>query len=231
MSSVGQQMLLMNGGTAATLDFLGATSYPSEGQTVTFPGVAIGSPAGSRRVFVVIPYYIGGTSYIPIASVTIGGSPATIHAQMSNYSGDPARGGTALASAPVQTGTAADIVVTWSASGAGFYRPEIAVYRVTGLQSTTPVDLETVTSNGTSTIAFASANVVKNGVVLGCCNTSSGSNNSRTMSGLPTDYMVNPVTGRVYIGGGEETATPGTASVTVDNLGSYVWTVLMASFR
>lgn len=215
-------------GVAATLTFQAATSYPSQGQTVTFTAAAIGAAAADRRVFVAIPYYITGNNNISIASVTIGGVLATIHAQRFLASGDSTKGGIALVSALVPTGTTADIVITWAASGVS-YRPEIAVYRVTGLQSTTPVDLVS-TAPGTAATS-TTVNVAKDGVVFACFNVYSSGANSRTMTGLSTDYMVNPFSGKVYIGGGNKTSAAGTVTATVNNTGSSVWAAIMASFR
>lgn len=216
-------------GVAATLTFQAATAFPNSGQTVTFTAAAIGAAASDRRVFVEIPYYIGGSTNISIASVTIGGVLTTIHAQRFLTSGDPSTGGVALVSALVPTGTTANIVITWAASGAGFYRPEIAVYRVTGLQSTTPVDLVSIAPN--TSPPTASVTVAKDGVVFACFNTYSSGSTSRTMTGLTTDYVVSPFSGKVYIGGGSTTAAAGTATATLNNTGSSVWAAIMASFR
>ena len=227
MSSVGQQMLLMAGEAEATLTFQGATSFPNTGQTVIFTAVPVGAPASGRYIFVAVPYILGGSTNISIASATIGGVVATIHAQVFEPA-EVAVGGVALISALVPTGTTADITITWASSGA-FYEPEIAVYRVTGLRSLTPVDIKALAP--VSTTVSATVNVVKGGIVIVCFHTYSSGATSRTMTGLPTDYTVNPTSGRFYLGGGEKTSVNGTVTAIVNSTTSQVWSAVMASFR
>jgi hypothetical protein len=224
-----QQMLLANGTTAATLVFQGTTNYPSDGQTVTFPSVSVGPAAGDRYVFVSIPYYNGTLANYSIASVTIGGVVATSHSQQFVPVGSTAYGGCALVSALVPSGTTADIVVTWATSGAGFYRPTINVYRVTGLQSNTASDLVTNTASDHNP-SITTVTAAKGGIVLLACHMF-GDSNSRTMSGLPTDFMLNPLSSTVYIGGGNTVSTDGPLTATIPNSGQAYWCVIMAAFR
>lgn len=228
MSSVGQQMLL-TAGAAATLTFQGSTSYPSDGQTITFPSVSIGASASGRYVFVSIPYYNGTLANFSIASVTIGGVTATIHSQQYVPPGSTAYGGCALVSALVPTGATADIIITFAASGAGYYRPIINVYRVAGLQSNVAVDLVTNTASN-SAPSVTTVNAKKGGIALLVCHMF-GNSNSRTMSGLPTDFMFNPLASTVYIGGGGTVSTTGPLTATIPNSASAYWCVIMASFR
>ncbi|TGT76158.1 MULTISPECIES: hypothetical protein [unclassified Mesorhizobium] len=213
-----------------TLAFQGATNYPSSNQTVTFTGVSIGAAAANRYVFITIPYYNGTSSNYSIASVTIGGISATIHAQPFLNAGAD-RGGTALVSALVPTGTTATVVVTWAASGAGYYRPRIAVYRVTGLQSTTPFHLITDTDNaGTHIPRTFTVNTTKGGfVLLGCA--VYGNSTSRTMSGLPTDFSAAAYASMQHIGGSNTISASGTLSATISGGTSAYWSVVMACFR
>lgn len=227
MSATGQQMLLAGGDSPATLSFQELIPYPNDGQTVTFTGAGVGAPASGRRVFVAIPYYLTGSTNISIASATIGGVAATIHAQVFEPA-EVAVGGVALISALVPNGTTADITITWASSGVA-YRPYIAVYRVTGLRSATPVDIQAI-APVTATVS-ATVNVKKGGIVIACFHTYSSGAVSRTMTGLPTDYMASPLSGRIYIGGGDKTAADGTATATVNNTGSLTWSAVMASFR
>ncbi|RTL70547.1 MAG: hypothetical protein EKK41_12485 [Hyphomicrobiales bacterium] len=228
MSSVGQQMLLA-GEAAATLTFQGTTNYPSDGQTVTFLSVDIGAAASGRYVFVSIPYYNGTLANYSIGSVTIGGVLATIHSQPFVPVGATAYGGCALVSALVPIGATADIIITWAASGAGYYRPEINVYRVTGLRSNTPTDLVTNTASNHSP-SITTVTVQKGGIALLACHMF-GDSNSRTMSGLPTDFMTSPLASTVYIGGGSAVSTAGPLTATIPNSGQAYWCVIMASFR
>lgn len=229
MSRVAQQALLAAGDPApATLSFIGSTNYPSDGQTVTFTGVSIGAAAADRYVFVEIPYYNGTTSNYSIASVTIGGVLAKIHSQKFVPTGATAHGGVALVSALVPTGTTADIVVTFGASGAGFYRPRINVYRVTGLQSDTAVSLVTNTNTSLQN-CVTTASVVKGGIAFHACHIFGAG--SRTMSGITTDYNVSPLSSTIYIGGGATVSSTGSLSVTIPNTVQSYWAVVMACFR
>lgn len=229
MSRVAQMALLGTGGVAApaALAFEAITTNPTEGQTITFTGVAIGAAASDRYVFVAIPYYNGGTSNISIASVTIGGVLATIYSQPFNASA--IRGGAALVSALVPTGTTADIVITYAASGS-FFRPRIAVYRVTGLQSNSPVEFITKTGVDNNIPLTLTVNAVQNGIVFLVCNVY-GNISHRTLTGLTQDYMVSPVSSLVYIGGGGTVSATGAFNATISDGTTANWAAVMASFR
>ncbi len=210
----------------ATLAFQAFTTHTNEAQTVTFTAVGIGAAAADRYVFITIPYYNGGINNISISSVTIGGVLATIHSQP--FLATPVRGGCALVSALVPTGTTADVVITWAASGAGYYRPRIGVYRVTGLQSNTPFHLVTDLTVGGSASRTITVNTTKGGIVL------LGSiirDTAKTMSGLATDYNVSPVSPYQYIGGGTTVGSTGTLAATIAGGATTSWCVVMACFR
>lgn len=230
MSRVAQQALLgASAAAAATLTYQTITTHPTEGQTVTFTGAAIGTASSDRRVFVVIPYYNGGSSNISIASVTIAGTLATIHCQA--FEVGTYRGGCAIVSAAVPTGTTADIVVTFASSGGGYYRPRIAVYRVTGLQSAVAQDTVTETGGAYAYPRAKNINVVKDGIVLvGCC--MYGDALPLTLSGVDQDYVVTVLSGGlVYIGGSDTTPTTKSQAVTIGGLSSGNPGLVMASFR
>lgn len=230
MSRVAQMALLGVGdGPPATLGFIGATNYPNDGQTVTFTGVAIGTAAADRYVFITIPYYNGGTANYSIASVTIGGVLATIHAQP--FAAYDTRGGCAIVSALVPTGTTATVVIAYASSGAGYYRPRIAVYRVTGLKSNTPFHLITDTdAQGTHVPRTFTVNTVKGGFVLLGCSVY-GNSNTRTMSGLTTDFSVAALTPVQHIGGSATISASGTLAATISGGTTAFWCVVMACFR
>ncbi len=227
MSRVTQMAFLgTSAASPATLAFQAFTTHTTEAQTVTFTAVGIGTAAADRYVFITIPYYNGGTSNISISSVTISGVLATIHSQP--FLATTPRGGCAIVSALVPTGTTADVVITWASSGAGYYRPRIAVYRVTGLQSTVPFNLITDTTVVVSSSRTFTVNTTKGGfVLLGAFLRA----DAKTMTGLATDFNVSPVANFLYIGGGSTVSNAGTLSATIAGGTSTNWCVVMACFR
>lgn len=229
MSRVAQQSLFAIGAAAAaSLTFEAITTNPTDGQTITFTGVNIGAAASDRRVFIVIPYYNGTTSNVSIASVTIGGILATIHTQA--FQQGPIRGGCAIVSAAVSTGTTANVVITWSSGSAGYYRPRIAVYRVTGLQSAVAHATITETGGSYAYPRAKSIGVLKDGIVLvGCCMYGNGT--SLTLSNVTRDFVVSPVSSVAFVGGSLETIATTTLSVSIGGLTSGDPGLVMASFR
>lgn len=214
----------------ATLAFQGSTNYPSDGQTVTFTAVAIGAAASNRYVFVSIPYYNGTLNSYSIASVTIGGVLATIHTQPFQTAAN-SYGGVALVSALVPTGTTADIVITWAASGASFYRPRIGVYRVTGLQSNTPFAIVTDTQvvSSANMPHSKSINVTKGGIVIVAGYTN---NNTHSLSGLTQDFNVTPYGTSQFFGGSATVSATGTITATLSGgSGGVAMCMAMGSFR
>lgn len=228
MPSVAQQALLGTGeAAAATLTYEAITTNPTEGQTITFTGVAIGSAASDRWVFITIPYYNTGTSNVAIASVTIGGVLATIHAQV--FEVGTVRGGCAIVSALVPTGTTATVVINFAASGT--FRPRIAVYRATGLQSTTAYAVTTETGGGYAYPRSKNINVVKDGFVLVGC-TMYGNSLDLTLTGVTQNFEVAVLAqGLVYIGGSKTTPDTMALAVTIGGLTTGVPGLVMASFR
>jgi hypothetical protein len=226
-----QQMLLVNGiPFPATIAFQSLIIHPNEAQTVTFTGVGIGDVAADRYVFLAIPYLNGNNSNYSIVSVTIGGVPATIYAQPFNIS-DFKRGGCALVSALVPTGTTADVVITWEA-GAPYYRPWIGVYRVTGLQSATPYDLVVETNGTYSYPRTKSLNVPKDGLAIASCYINP--NDSATLTGISQDYLIAPITNASIVGGGNTISSTTSISVTIGAPSGGVVAypaLVMASFR
>lgn len=108
----------------------------------TFSSVPFGAAVSDRLLIVAIAGNTSG-SIATLLSVTIGGVSATIHAQDNNQ-GNTRNGHAAVASALVTAGTSGDVVITWDTAGA-MLDTEYALYRVTGLASTTPTDTATDT--------------------------------------------------------------------------------------
>lgn len=118
------------------------TVSPASGETgFTFAGRSIGAADDTRLVVVAV--HFASFPGANIVSATIGGVTATILG-VSNAATIPvapvsAYARTALVAALVPAGTTADIVVGFSAV---VVRAGIGVYRLVGLSSTTPHDLE-----------------------------------------------------------------------------------------
>lgn len=208
--------------------FQAFTTHTNEAQTVTFSSIAFGTPSSGRYIFMLVPYYHGTTTNRTISSATIGGVTATIHACPTSNNGT--YGGIALISALVPTGTSGTVTLTFNSSGAGFYRPRIAVYAVTNLQSMTPFDLVTVVNSNTGAPRTFTCSQPKDGVVFFGTNVW-GNSTTRTMSGITADFNVSPITSMQYIGGDALSASAGTASATVTGGSTGVWAAVMASFR
>lgn len=135
----------------------------------TFAGVDFGEAATNRLLIIAVAG--GSTSTaIPLSSITIGGVSATIHVQ-SDQSGNTRNGHVGIASATVPTGTSGTIVVTWNGGfGGTMVDMAFALYRVTGLLSTTPTD--TVSDSGASPSLLIDR--ASNGFIVGAASAASG---------------------------------------------------------
>lgn len=101
---------------------------------------AIGAAAGGRSVFVVLVWSVGGAGPAPnLVSVTIGGVSAAVHVVRRGTIITSGNFGVAIASAVVPSGTSATVAISFSASAA---INRLSTYRVTGLQSTTPLSTD-----------------------------------------------------------------------------------------
>lgn len=235
MSSAAQQMLLAAGASPAVLSFLQSTNYSSDASsTVTFAAINLGAAAANRQIFVAVEWYNGGSppasNNATVASATIGGVAATIHAQTPPPSAN-AGTGAALISASVPTGTSGDIVVIFS-GGSGFWRPRINTYRVTGLQSAIPVHSPIVRSVTSSATQNWTENVKSGGIIL-VTGMSYGNATSRTVSGVTQDYNFSPVSSYCYYGGSSEISVSNSAfPLSVSSDGSAAsFAVISAVFR
>lgn len=114
--------------------------------TTTYSGVSIGNADSTRQVLVMIVGGSTGVLAVPPSSVTIGGITATQLALA-----DPGADNFLSASiymAAVPTGTTGAIVVNWTNP---VEASSVLVYSLYHLSSTTPVDHETATADGTET--------------------------------------------------------------------------------
>jgi hypothetical protein len=149
----------------------GSGTTDTDVQIYTFSSVAFGAAAADRLLIMAVAGGSTATS-VTLGSVTIGGITATIHAQANN-SGNTRNGHAAVVSATVPTGTSGTIVVTWSVAGVGgpMLDTSYALYRVTGLVSTTPTDTATATG-GSPTMNIDRSN---NGFIVAAANAVSAS--------------------------------------------------------
>lgn len=223
------QFIMIDGGGSAALEFLGFFAHTNEGQTVTFDDVDIGAAVADRYVFVSVPYYHGTSSHFLISSATIGGVAATIFHAPTNSGGIGVGIGCAIIAALVPAGTTADVVLNFEA-GSGFYRPDIGVYRVTGLLSLTPVDMITFGTAGSDIPHTFTTNVSEGGVALFACAVN-GNSVARTMSDMVADFSSSPIAGLQYLGSGAETPSSGTQDCTITGGTTANWSAVMVSFR
>lgn len=122
------------------LSFLSAAANAANQASYTFSSLSFGTAASNRLLIAAITGNTSG-SIATLLSSTIGGVSATIHAQ-ANTSANTRNGHAAVVSALVTAGTSGDLVITWDTAGA-MLDCEYALYRVTGLVSTTPTDTAT----------------------------------------------------------------------------------------
>lgn len=128
-------------GGGPTLNFIGVTDSGSNSSTYTFSNVDIGT-ASSDRLVVVATHATGLTSDVTASSVTLGGTSMT-----SAASGFEANASLDLHYLTVTSGTTANIVATYSGNKS---RCTIAVYTITGLNSSTPSDTGSSTNSDTA---------------------------------------------------------------------------------
>jgi hypothetical protein len=187
MASPAQQALVSYGLASvapASVEYIWGGSAPFS-SSVTVTNVPIGTAADDRVVFMFIGI-VPGSTYRSLAAATIGGIAATIHGQTADTT---YKYNVALISAPVPTGTTADVGLTFSGSGSG--NVYVESYAANGLLSTTPVNLQTNTwapaskaNPLTSTLEVSAGGIVLFGGTLG------SSVDSYATSGVAKDHEV-----------------------------------------
>lgn len=182
--------------------------------TRTKNGVAFGAPAPDRRIVVCIGGYISGT-WNP--SVTIGGVPANLLANVNNGSGN---GAAAIFMAHVPDGETGTIVIN---SGARLDYLVMPVYRITGLTSDVPVD--------TFTSAVASAShtpiVADEGVVIAYAH--AGNAAAQEITGLGAGYFHEIAESNYYITGTHRRVRSSAPPTVGFSGGGYWWNRLLVS--
>lgn len=144
----------VGGGGGLTYSYESSAESGNNASGYTFSSMGIGTADSDRRVIVVAA--TRGTNTVSSVTVTVGGVSASID-YLSGHTGTG--NSIVFASAAVPTGTAADVVVTWSGS---MLRCGVAVYRFIGAVAVSDSD---VASTDPATINLTST--VDGGVCLG----------------------------------------------------------------
>lgn len=205
MSSVGQQMLLVSGNAPATITYIGLTTIAGTTDSVSQPGVPIGTPRGDRYVFISTLW--ASDVAAALASASIGGITAKIHVNNGTGVGSGSVLGAAIISALVPTGTTATVVLNFVA-GAAFHHPFLETYNVTGIISDIPID--TISADPLAVQPYADViDVKKNGIMLlGASAYSAAAGYS--MTGVTQDYD--------DIQGGSNQSVGGSLAVSADEV-------------
>ena len=152
-------LLQVLGVSRGRIDFLTSAVDPTDGTTITFSGVSLGTASADRTIIVAVSSGSASSGYV--TGVTIRGVAATLD-QVAGAS----VGGTAIARAVVPTGATGDVVITYSATVA---RTVIGVYRAPAV---TVAATATITG-GALTAALATATITNptGGTVVACAYT------------------------------------------------------------
>jgi hypothetical protein len=161
----------MRSASGLTSSFIDTRNSTADLTTYTFSSAPLGEAASGRYILLAITARAAASR--TISSVMIGGQSAAIEAYQ--FFGTEL---TAFAIAAVPSGATGDIVVTFSA---GAVNCSVAIYRLTGLQSTTPTDTELLTGSSTSP-PTGNVDVVEGGAAFGIMIYTRSSNSWRTTS-------------------------------------------------
>lgn len=139
------------GSSAKTVTYLSLTGSGVDASSYTLSGTSLGAPAADRYIVAVV-WTDAVAGSISISSVTIGGVSASLVTSASTS-------GTVLAMyiANVPTGTTGDVVASFSATSDDHH---IALWALTGLTSTTPIDTDSNTSNAALTMTSEVGGVI-----------------------------------------------------------------------
>lgn len=143
---------------AVTLSYIGANASTANTSTYTFTAEPIGAAQSDRDV--VVFYTVGDTGTVgTVSSVTIGGNSATLDVNSAND-----RIIIGFARLRVTTGTTADIVV--NCSGGTPQNCNIAVYRLIGHPTGTPLSAVVGYVTTGATVATPSMNISNSGAAV-----------------------------------------------------------------
>lgn len=198
------------GGTPASVSFCENRQSSTDASSYTFSAVSLGAAATGRRIVIGVAGSKGGT--VSVTSVTVGGNAAT-QLCTDEGSGGGANKRTALYIITVDSGTSADIVVTYSGTCA---RSGIGVWAVYDLQSSTPV--ATATSQTVDPYTSGSLSHNAGGVGIYVAYTYySGGLPTHTATNATERYDIDTEAGVLPHTGGDTTfSTTGSTTITVD---------------
>lgn len=162
--------------TPATVSYRASYASTSGLTTYTFSTSDIGTAATGRRVIVGVTGY-STTAGRTISSATIGGNSATISAQFTDAGGAVNSQVSGIIILQVDTGTTADIAVTFSGAMLG---AAVQVFAAYDLQSSTATG---TIANGDSPPS-GTINCDAGGIIVGCASTYAGSTATHTWAGI-----------------------------------------------
>jgi hypothetical protein len=147
-----QPLLLATDTTPATITYQTEIASATNAASYSFISQSIGIASSDRRVLVALASAGGGL--LSGTSLTIGGVSASLAFRATNSSNSFIE----FWIASVPTGTTADIVASLSGTA---NRAAIAIWSTTGIQSATPIDTGSSTSNPlTDTVAASTGGIV-----------------------------------------------------------------------
>lgn len=189
------------------ITFQASDSSTSNLSSYTFSAQDIGAAANDR--FIVVCAFGSGSSNTTVSSITLDGVTMT---SLQNSSANQSPVGCA---GIVDTADTTDAVVV--NFGASMNRAAIGIWRITGLQSTTPVNVSSAINADPLSL---DVNTNTDGVVIGACQTFAST--SVTWTGVNEDFDA-VIEGETYSGGfasGVVSSTPRTLSCNFASAGS-----------
>lgn len=233
MTSLAFGPSIFMGGNApnAVITLVHAEDTSANTNTPTFAGASIGTASEDRLVVVGVSAGTGGADAITDVTMTIGGNAATV--PTGSKQSLTQNGLSAFAYLAVPSGATADIIPTFTVSGAGTVaRSAILIWIITGLRSLSPLQATGGVNNVADTVALtASINTHPGGAAIGYACTPLV-NSTWTWSGLTEDDD-NLIAGEAgsYTGASLQGSGGGHVTASATNATSSVKTLSVISFR
>ena len=217
-----KKKLLMQAASVASVVYAGNASAAASGSPQTLSNVPIGTAAADRYVIIAVALRTNGfqadASAVTVASVSctqvgtdVNSGKNHLPLWRTNY--------------PIASGTTADIAVTYTnASNIG-----VATWAVTGLQSVTPTDTDSTTTDAASVTSTVSAG----GIIVAAAYSVGLSAGTHTWTGVTEDFDSLSVGASGSVSGGSLNS-PGGGNISVSADGtqtSSAFMMIAASFR
>ena len=180
-------------GAAPTLSFEESAVDGANATVFTFSGMAIGSAAGDRVVFVAVS--TGGSVTNSISSVKLGGNTMTQRVQAIAETDEKF---VAIYSYPLTTGTTADVVITMSAEAA---QASAATYASYGISSEIPHDTGTAQD---SKDLSTTLNIPAGGFVIGIWRAGQYDGGGVTWDGAANKNFETNIEGNAFVSSASE---------------------------